>query len=186
MARPKKKEQPTLAERWRDNHGSALVTIGIGVTIFGASLLHLVRTIRAKQSPNPITLGNDIAVSMHAPGHMRIYVSGFPTDEGVCLLNVYGKSRASVNEFSPVERAEVPIKDGEVYYEVNDITPGIYYLAALHDVNRDGKPSSANEPAEWYGYSNEAPGEWGQPELTVACFRLASEWRSVRFSVREP
>lgn len=184
MSRGKKKEL-SIAERWRENHGSALIIIGLGVTIFGASILHLVHTLRQNRIPDPPTLGRDSSSSYFAPSHLLIRVSGFESETGSCLLNIFGKRSVSDRAFTPVERSDVPIADGEAYYEAHNLSPGIYYVSALHDINRDGVRNVESSTAEPYGYSNEASGDWDAPELKTAAFRLGNEWREVKVKLRQ-
>jgi uncharacterized protein (DUF2141 family) len=53
-----------------------------------------------------------------------------------------------------------------------DISPGTYAIAAIHDENRDGKLESnwMGVPKEGYGFSNNAKGTLGPPSFEAASF----------------
>ncbi len=68
MNRPKKKEL-TAAERWKENNGSALMIIGLGLAIVGASVTRLHMISKRDEPSEPATLDETL------PGNHRLPTS---------------------------------------------------------------------------------------------------------------
>lgn len=66
----------------------------------------------------------------------------------------------------------VQVRAAKATCNFNDIAPGRYAIAAIHDENRDGKLNAnwMGVPKEGYGFSNDAKGMLGAPAFEAASF----------------
>jgi uncharacterized protein (DUF2141 family) len=66
----------------------------------------------------------------------------------------------------------------------NDIAPGVYAIAVIHDENRDGELATnwMGVPKEGYGFSKDAKGTLGAPAFEAASFSYNGE--SLHMTIR--
>jgi len=66
----------------------------------------------------------------------------------------------------------IKIREKQARCDFEDIPPGTYALAVIHDENMDGKLDTnwAGIPAEGYGFSNDAKALLGAPSFSAASF----------------
>ncbi len=66
----------------------------------------------------------------------------------------------------------VKVRATKATCDFNDIAPGRYAIAAIHDENRDGELTTnmMGLPKEGYGFSNDAKGMFGAPAFEAASF----------------
>ena len=67
----------------------------------------------------------------------------------------------------------IKVRDREARCDFEDIPPGRYALAVIHDENMNGKLDAnwLGVPKEGYGFSNDAKGLMGAPSFDAASFR---------------
>lgn len=66
----------------------------------------------------------------------------------------------------------IKVRDTQARCDFEDIPPGTYALAVIHDENMDGKLSTnwLGAPTEGYGFSNDAKALMGAPSFDAASF----------------
>jgi uncharacterized protein (DUF2141 family) len=66
----------------------------------------------------------------------------------------------------------IKVQDSQARCDFEDIAPGTYALAVIHDENRNGKldTNQLGIPREGYGFSNDAKGWLGAPSFSAASF----------------
>lgn len=66
----------------------------------------------------------------------------------------------------------VKVRATKATCDFEDIAPGTYALAVIHDENRDGELATnlMGVPKEGYGFSNDAKGSLGAPSFEAASF----------------
>jgi uncharacterized protein (DUF2141 family) len=67
----------------------------------------------------------------------------------------------------------IKIRKDQARCDFEDIPPGIYAMAVIHDENMNGKLDTRwpGIPTEGYGFSNDAKGILGAPSFSAASFR---------------
>lgn len=67
----------------------------------------------------------------------------------------------------------IKIRKDKARCDFEDIPPGIYAMAVIHDENMNGKLDTKwlGIPTEGYGFSNDAKGILGAPSFSAASFR---------------
>jgi uncharacterized protein (DUF2141 family) len=106
------------------------------------------------------------------PG-VTVDVTGLRSARGVvraCMTshpNRFPRCRGDANAYGLVVRA-----GSSVTLEFDDVTPGRYAIALLHDENDNGKADRALSlmPKEGYGFSRDAPVRMGPPSFDQAAF----------------
>jgi len=66
----------------------------------------------------------------------------------------------------------IKIRKAQARCDFEDIPPGTYALAVIHDENMNGKLDTNRQgiPSEGYGFSNDADGRLGAPSFSAASF----------------
>ncbi len=66
----------------------------------------------------------------------------------------------------------IKVRNTEARCDFEDILPGTYALAVIHDENMNGKLDTnwLGIPIEGYGFSNDAKGLFGAPSFSAARF----------------
>jgi uncharacterized protein (DUF2141 family) len=74
----------------------------------------------------------------------------------------------------------------QVQFFFNDVKPGRYAIALLHDENDNGKADRAlgMMPKEGFGFSRDAPVRMGPPSFDSAAFDYAGEAKAVTIRMR--
>jgi uncharacterized protein (DUF2141 family) len=67
----------------------------------------------------------------------------------------------------------IKIRKTQARCDFEDIPPGTYAMAVIHDENMNGKldTNRLGIPREGYGFSNDAKGWLGPPSFSAASFR---------------
>ncbi len=71
----------------------------------------------------------------------------------------------------------IKVRKAQARCDFEDIPPGIYAMAVIHDENMNGKLDTnfLGIPAEGYGFSNDAKGLIGAPSFSAASFPYNGE-----------
>jgi uncharacterized protein (DUF2141 family) len=77
----------------------------------------------------------------------------------------------------------IKIRDTRARCDFEDIPPGIYALAVVHDENMNGKLDTGllGVPQEGYGFSNDAKAWFGAPSFSAASF--AYDGRNIELTI---
>ena len=88
--------------------------------------------------------------------------------------------RKAVKSFS------MPPKNKQVTFTINDLAPGTYALAVIHDQDSNGKLSSnaVGYPTEKFGFSNNPKVYFSPPSFEKASFVLGKTPMKVTISLR--
>ena len=82
--------------------------------------------------------------------------------------------------------AMVDAKKGTITLVFEDVKPGKYAIALLHDENANGKADRAlgMMPKEGFGFSRDAPVRMGPPKFKDAVFELGTEPQEMTIKMR--
>jgi uncharacterized protein (DUF2141 family) len=80
----------------------------------------------------------------------------------------------------------IKVRDTQARCAFEDIPPGTYALAAIHDENMNGKLDAnwLGAPTEGYGFSNDAKALLGAPSFSAARFRYDGQNLELAISLR--
>ena len=100
---------------------------------------------------------------------VTLVIDGFPSDKGLAMIQV-SNAKGEV-----VKQLTAPIKGGTSEATIADLPAGSYAVACFHDANGDAKlnTSALGMPKEAYGFSNNARGMFGPPDLKDQLVKFA-------------
>jgi uncharacterized protein (DUF2141 family) len=94
---------------------------------------------------------------------------------GTVACALFESSEGFPNEFllSATNVMVIKIRKSQARCDFEDIPPGKYAMAVIHDENMNGKLDTnwLGVPTEGYGFSNKATGVLGPPAFSAASFR---------------
>jgi len=104
-------------------------------------------------------------------GTLLILVKGFKSTEGQLMVALFNKSEDFPDK-KPFKGDVMPISANEELIKFENLPFGDYAIAALHDINLDGKldKNVLGIPTEGYGFSNNAMDKYGPPSFLQASF----------------
>ncbi len=107
------------------------------------------------------------------PAKLTLTVTGIKEAKGALMIAVYDK--AGYDTDKAVAQAMAPVSATTVTTTI-DLLPGKYGIKLFHDVDGDGK-MGANPfgmPIEPYGFSNNAPAQFGPAKWDAAAFDVTA------------
>jgi uncharacterized protein (DUF2141 family) len=107
-------------------------------------------------------------------GTLLILVRGFKNTDGQLMVALYNKA----DEFlkgDPYKGSITEISANEELIKFENLPYGDYAVAAIHDMNNDGKldKNAIGIPTEGYGFSNNVIDKYGPPTFLQASFVFA-------------
>lgn len=131
-----------------------------------------------------------VAVGMTAPAaaqSLTITITDVRNTEGVvraCLTSM--ESVFPRCNRDPDARSSTVRSDSTVTIRFNDVAPGEYAIAVLHDENENGKIDRVlgMAPREGYGFSRDAPVRMAPPDWDDAVFEMGASSKSVTIKMR--
>jgi uncharacterized protein (DUF2141 family) len=94
---------------------------------------------------------------------------------GTVACALFDSPQGFPNEFllSATNVMVIKIRKSQARCDFEDIPPGTYAMAVIHDENMNGKLDTnwLGVPTEGYGFSNGATGVLGPPPFSAASFR---------------
>ena len=86
----------------------------------------------------------------------------------------------------PNAQRRVVNANGTVTFRFNDVAPGEYAIALLHDENEDGKANRVlgMAPKEGYGFSRDAPVRMAPPSWDDAVFTVSPAAQNLKIKMR--
>lgn len=113
-----------------------------------------------------------LADSSHPGIHVQIL--GIRNNTGAVACALFESAAGFPTEFlrSATNIMMIKIRSTKARCDFEDIPPGRYALAAIHDENMDGKLATnwVGLPTEGYGFSNDATALLGPPSFDAASF----------------
>ena len=78
------------------------------------------------------------------------------------------------------------IENGKAAVTFNDVRPGVYAVAVLHDENENDEMdfNFLGMPLEGYGFSNDAAAMFGPPSFEAAAFKLSPRASYIPIKIR--
>ncbi len=107
-------------------------------------------------------------------GTLIVVVRGIKSDEGQLMVALYNKSEDFLVK-DPFKGSVTVISANEEMIKFENVPYGDYAVAAIHDMNKDGKldKNVLGIPTEGYGFSNDAMDKYGPPTWMQASFVFA-------------
>ena len=121
------------------------------------------------------------------PGiHVKILNIRNSTGTVACAL--FDSPAGFPNEFlvSATNVMVIKVRKNQARCDFEDIPPGTYAMAVIHDENMNGKLDTnwLGVPTEGYGFSNNATGVLGPPPYSAASFRYDGQTVQLTMSLK--
>ena len=110
-------------------------------------------------------------------GRVRVTVTGFPNERGQALVALFLSEKGwPHDEALAFGRAVLPIREGQVVADFEDVPSGPFAVSAFHDedVDRALDTGLFGIPSEGYGFSRDARDTFGHPSFEAARLELAA------------
>jgi uncharacterized protein (DUF2141 family) len=120
-----------------------------------------------------ILAGGPVSAQPEQPG-MHVEILGIRNSTGAVACALFEAPEGFPAEFMrfAANLMMVRVRVAKATCSFEQIPPGTYALAVIHDENRDGKLGTdwMGVPKEGYGFSNNAKGAFGAPSFEDASF----------------
>lgn len=121
------------------------------------------------------------------PGHVRVYMTGFDSDDGKALVALFIKEDGFPDEGRrALLRREAVIRNGTAEVLFTDVPAGPYAVSVLHDLNGDYEMDTdlLGMPSEGYGVSRDGTRTFGAPRFRDCVLQLgAGESATIRIRI---
>lgn len=111
-------------------------------------------------------------------GGLHIEVTGLRNDKGKVLISIYNSAKGFPETVTDaVFKAAAKLKNGKAIFNIENVKPGDYAVAVLHDENENEKMDMRviGLPKEGYGFSKNLMGIFGPPSFKKASFKFPGE-----------
>ena len=110
---------------------------------------------------------------------LNLNISGATPANGQFLVSVFAGEASWMKQ--PVQDKIIGVASNGTASTSFELPPGIYGIAIVHDVNRDGKinVNGMGIPIEAFGFSNNAKALFGPPKFKRASFEIDESGRDV-------
>lgn len=112
-------------------------------------------------------------------------MTGIPEDRGMLACSLHDDA-ADFPGGAGVAGLRVAPRDGQALCRFDDVPPGRYAVAVLHDANDNGRldVNLLGMPVEAWGVSGNAARRLGPPRFDEAAFDMGADPRFVRVSLQ--
>lgn len=124
--------------------------------------------------------------SQRETASLRVTIDGFRNANGRAAIALFDDPEAFPEQSRAAFGKVSSIKGGVATVTFEDIEPGVYAVAVLHDENLNDKMdfNLVGMPLEGYGFSNDASGTFGPPDFEEAAFRVSVGRRVTNLRIR--
>jgi uncharacterized protein (DUF2141 family) len=117
---------------------------------------------------------------------LTVRLTSLESPHGPFAVALYGSAESFKQREGAVAAGRVEPQDGRASWTFEDLVPGVYAVAAFHDLNDNGQldRSALGAPSEPYGFSNNVRGSFGPPGFKKAAFNVAPGDQSIEIALR--
>ena len=104
---------------------------------------------------------------------LKLEISGLKNNKGFILIAIFNSELGFPDKKElAVKKIRIPAQAGSFTYDVNDLVPGTYALAVIHDENDNQRLDTGlfGIPKEGFCFSKGAMGTFGPPSFQAASF----------------
>ena len=118
---------------------------------------------------------------------VQVTIQEASSDQGMIRVLLFSGGTGFPDQVSKALKSfSIPPKNKQVAFTINDLAPGTYALAVIHDQDSNGKLSSnaVGYPIEKFGFSNNPKVYFSPPSFEKASFVLGKTPMKVTISLR--
>ena len=132
-----------------------------------------------------LSVATTLAAPLAAAGDITLVIANVTSTEGrigVSLVNEAGYA----GKAQPVAALMVAPTSPRTRIVIPNVAPGRYAVQVMHDRNGNGKLDTniVGIPTEPYGFSNDAPANFGPPEFAAAAFQVGAPGTSATVTLQ--
>ena len=104
---------------------------------------------------------------------LKLEISGLKNNKGFVLIAIFNSALGFPDKKElAVKKIRIPAQAGKIIYDVNDLVPGTYAIALIHDENDNQRLDTGlfGIPKEGFCFSKGAMGTFGPPSFQAASF----------------
>jgi uncharacterized protein (DUF2141 family) len=135
-----------------------------------------------------IALVGTVASAEPAQPGIHVEILGIRNSFGAVACALFESAEGFPKEFLrfATNLMMVKVRATKATCNFEDISPGTYAIAAIHDENRDGKLETnwIGLPNEGYGFSNNAKGSLGPPSFEAASFSYNGQGLNITITLQ--
>lgn len=107
-------------------------------------------------------------------GKLVVWVKGLNNNKGDVKIGLFNSRESFEGNKAKFKGAVLPIRNRQVFWELDSLPYGDYAIKLFHDEDQDDKldKNFIGIPREQYGFSNDARGRFGPPKFEKARFTL--------------
>jgi len=112
------------------------------------------------------------------PPAIIVNVVNLNNDKGQVILDIFDdKQGFPMDTENAIKSLKTTIKDGKAVFNIDELPPGVYAFAAVHDENDNGELDTnfLGMPTEGACASNNAKGFMGPPKYKDAALEITNE-----------
>ena len=109
----------------------------------------------------------------NAQSTLKLEISGLKNNKGFVLIAIFNSELGFPDKKElAVKKIRIPAQAGLISYDVQDLVPGTYALAVIHDENDNQRLDTGlfGIPKEGFCFSKGAMGTFGPPTFQAASF----------------
>ena len=128
-----------------------------------------------------------ITLSAQTRSSVQVNIQEASSDRGMIRVLLFSDAAGFPDQVGKaVKSFSIPPKNKQVAFTINDLAPGTYALAVIHDQDSNGKLSSnaVGYPIEKFGFSNNPKVYFSPPSFEKASFVLGKTPMKVTISLR--
>ena len=128
-----------------------------------------------------------ITLSAQTRSSVQVTIQEASSDQGMIRVLLFSGGTGFPDQVSKALKSfSIPPKNKQVAFTINDLAPGTYALAVIHDQDSNGKLSSnaVGYPIEKFGFSNNPKVYFSPPSFEKASFVLGKTPMKVTISLR--
>jgi uncharacterized protein (DUF2141 family) len=126
-------------------------------------------------------------VSAQTTSSIQVQIQGASSDKGMIRVLLFSGGKGFPDQVGQAAKSfSLSPKNQQVAFTINDLAPGTYALAVIHDQDGNGKLSSnlVGYPIEKFGFSNNPKVYFSPPSFDKAAFVLGKTPLKVNISLR--
>jgi uncharacterized protein (DUF2141 family) len=123
-----------------------------------------------RTAPTPAVPGPEVS----GTARLTIRLLGLESDNGAVAVALYDSADSFENRSGAIATGRIRPREGIATWTVEALEPGVYAVAAYHDLDGSGQleRSTLGAPIEPYGFSNDARRAFGPPKFDKAAIGI--------------
>lgn len=155
-------------------------------SLFALSASLMLTTVTLPHAAEPAQPNPQVQVPKKANARVVVEVNGLAEARGSCRVSLFNAAEGfPANHLGSLKHSSQKAMQGKMVFVFEDLPPGEYAVAVLHDINENQKldTNMVGKPKEPYAVSNNIRNLMSAPSFAQAKFALQQD-QNVRLSLQ--